>query len=466
MELEKKTTSEPTLIVENISKRYSYDPILTNSSKLGGGKSQDKIKAIDSVSFSLCKGEILGVIGDNGSGKSTLLKLISGISNPTSGKITTHGRVASILEVGTGFHPDLSGKDNIFLSGAILGMSNESLKVVYADILKFSGLEDFIDLPVKKYSSGMYMRLAFSVVAHVNADIILLDEVFSVGDANFIRKSEKKIRELLVSDRTIIIAGHDLSSISKIASTLMVLKNGKIQYYGALEEGLNSYIESTIFQIDKGYPDEAERKLPVKKAVKVESIEYENKDQPRIYNHSDSETDTPIANSNASVIDSLWDIRYESSKKMDLRVASNTYNLNAISIVGAIAESVSNEQRINLFFDISVLSHNDYQLSLVISHNLQNAVLTSTPDPKSEVSQLLKVKGDLQFTFSLPPELLNSGVYSVSLYVIDTNGKEVGKAESMFHFKVVLSESFRKKIHFYGHFPGPLVSSFSWQTAS
>jgi lipopolysaccharide transport system ATP-binding protein len=449
--LKKNTESEPILIVENISKGYSYDPILSDASKLGGKKNKDEIKALENISFTLCKGEILGVIGNNGSGKSTLLKLISGISNPTSGKITTYGRVASILEIGTGFHPDLSGKDNVFLSGAILGMSNKNLKSVYNDIVTFSGLEDFINLPIKKYSSGMYMRLAFSVVAHVNADIVLLDEVFSVGDASFIRKSEKKIRELLASNRTIIIASHDLNSISKIASSLMVLKNGKQQYFGGLEEGLNSYIESSIFQTESVKPKE--QGPPV-----------ENVDEPRVSN--DTEPDALMENSAFRISDVISNIRYASSKKMNLGLVSNTFVINSVSILNANAEKVSNEQGIDLRFDISVLGDNDYQLALVLLHNLQNAVFTSTPDPQNEASQLLKTTGNHQVVFSLPPELLNSGVYTIGLYVVDSEGREADKAEEFFHFKVVLSEAFRKKLNFRGHFPGPLVSQFSWSVAT
>ena len=458
----KKNTSSglPVIIVENISKSYSFDPILSDASKLGGKKDKDRIKALEDISFTLCKGEILGVIGNNGSGKSTLLKLISGISKPTSGKIITYGRVASILEIGTGFHPDLSGKDNIFLSGAILGMSNESLKSIYHDIVKFSGLEDFIDLPVKKYSSGMYMRLAFSVVAHVNADIVLLDEVFSVGDANFTKKSERKIRELLVSNRTIVIASHDLNSISKIASSLMVLKNGAQQYFGGIEEGLNSYIESTIFQTEDQTPKNSEP--PSKTVIKDEAAEHERKDEPRIHSHSDTGPDVPIEKSAFQISDAISNIRYKSSKKMKLQLASNTFTINAVSILNAVAEAVSNEQQIDLSFDIFVSINNEHQISLVLSHNLQSAVLTSTPDPQNEASRLLKITGSRQVTFSLPRELLNAGVYSVSLYVIDADGKEVDKVEDLFHFKVVFSESFRKKINLRGHFPGPLVSQFKW----
>ena len=457
--MKKNTSSKPVLIVENVSKSYSYDPILSDASKLGGKKNGDRIKALENISFTLCKGEILGVIGNNGSGKSTLLKLVSGISNPTSGKITTYGRVASILEIGTGFHPDLSGKDNVFLSGAILGMSNKNLKSVYNDIVKFSGLEDFINLPVKKYSSGMYMRLAFSVVAHVNADIVLLDEVFSVGDASFIRKSEKKIRELLASNRTIIIASHDLNSISKIASSLMVLKNGKQQYFGGLEEGLNAYIESTIFQIEP--LNSGNQKSSVEDSIKESISDSENKDAPSVGHQTEPkvrmEEDRAFR-----ISDAMSNIRYASSKKMNLDLASNTFVINSVSILNANAENVSNEQGIDLRFVISVISDNDYQFALVLLHNLQSAVFTSTPDPQNEASQLLKTTGNHKVMFSLPPELLNSGVYTIGLFVIDPEGNEVDKAEDVFYFKVVFSESFRTRMNFRGHFPGPLVSQFKW----
>jgi ABC-type polysaccharide/polyol phosphate transport system ATPase subunit len=460
--LKKNTRSKPVLVVENISKRYSYGPILSDASKLGGKKSQDTITALENISFTLCRGEILGVIGNNGSGKSTLLKLISGISNPTSGKVVTYGRVASILEIGTGFHPDLSGKDNVFLSGAILGMSNKDLRSVYNDIVQFSGLEDFINLPIKKYSSGMYMRLAFSVVAHVNADIVLLDEVFSVGDASFIRKSERKIRELIVSNRTIIIASHDLNSISKIASSLMVLKNGTQQYFGGIEEGLNTYIESSIFQTETVTSKEP------KPAVEATIIEESHKniiiDEPRV--GQDTGPDVLMEDSGFQISDSISNIRYATSKKISLQLASNTFTINSVSILNADAEEVTNEQPIDLCFDVSVLSNNNYQLALALSHNLQSAVLTSTAGPQNEARRILKTTGNHQIKFSLPPELLNSGVYAIGLYVVDSEGREADKAEDLYYFKVVLSESFRNKMNFRGHFPGPLVSQFSWSVAT
>lgn len=455
---------EPVVVVESLSKSYTYDSVLSDASKLGGEQKGDWITALENISFSLKKGEVLGLIGNNGSGKSTLLKLISGISKPTSGTITTRGIIASILEVGTGFHPELSGKDNVFLSGAILGMDTASLKEVYTDIIEFSGLQDFIDVPVKKYSSGMYMRLAFSVVAHVNADIVLLDEVFSVGDAGFIRKSEKKLRELIDSNRTIIMASHDLNSISKIATSLLVLKNGRQEYFGGLEQGLTEYVEAAIFQTSEAEQDRDNSLL--KNETLSESKQLDPEPEPRIIHDENPSRQDNSINAGHSDTRKLSDVRYESPKVVSRKLAADTFTLNSTSILNTQPYEVFNDQSIELCFDFTVHRDNNYQFAIVLSYNLQTAVLTSTPDSDSQASKLLKNAGSCQVVFSLPPCLLNSGVYSVGVYIIDVHGKEADKAEGVFYFKVVFSDRFRKKINLAGHFPGPLVSAFSWSVTS
>lgn len=448
------------IVVKSLSKSYTYDSVLSDASKLGAEQKGDWITALENISFSLKKGEVLGLIGNNGSGKSTLLKLISGISKPTSGTITTRGRIASILEVGTGFHPELSGKDNVFLSGAILGMDTASLKEVYTDIIEFSGLQGFIDVPVKKYSSGMYMRLAFSVVAHVNADIVLLDEVFSVGDAGFIRKSEKKLRELIGTNRTIIMASHDLNAISKIATSLLVLKNGRQEYFGGLEQGLTEYVEAAIFQTSEAEQDRDNSLL--KNETLSESKQLDPEPEPRIIRDENPSTEDNSINAGHSDTSKLSDVCYESPTVVSRKLAAGTFTLNSTSILNAQPNEVFNDQSIELCFDFTVHHDNDFQFAIVLSYNLQNAVLTSTPDANSATSKLLKTTGDCNVVFSLPPCLLNSGVYSVGVYLSDVDGKEVDKADDIFHFKVVFSEAFKTNVHLGGHFPGPLCTTMFW----
>ena len=201
--------------------------------------------AVRNVSFELKKGDRLGIIGHNGSGKSTTLKMLSRITTPTEGRITMAGRVASLLEVGTGFHPELTGRENIFLNGSILGMTRSEIKKKFDEIVDFSGVEKFLDTPVKRYSSGMYVRLAFSVAAHLNPEIMVVDEVLSVGDAEFQKKCIGKMQDISSdSGRTILFVSHNLRAVQLLCNKGLLLDHGKMLYFGEVGEAAAKYIES------------------------------------------------------------------------------------------------------------------------------------------------------------------------------------------------------------------------------
>jgi lipopolysaccharide transport system ATP-binding protein len=197
--------------------------------RIGDNQTSSSYWALKDISFDLVEGEILGVIGRNGAGKSTLLKILSKITSPTAGSVKIRGKLASLLEVGTGFHPELSGRENIYINGAILGMSKAEINNKFEQITEFAAINEFIDTPVKRYSSGMYIRLAFSVAAHLSADIIIIDEVLAVGDAEFQRKCLGKMREVSNSGRTIIFVSHNMSAIKSLCTKAILLNEGKMQ---------------------------------------------------------------------------------------------------------------------------------------------------------------------------------------------------------------------------------------------
>ena len=197
--------------------------------------------ALKDVSFEVNKGEIFGVIGKNGSGKSTLLKILSRIIDPTEGKVELHGRVASLLEVGTGFHPELTGRENIFFNGSMIGMSRQEIKARFDEIVAFSEIEKFIDTPVKFYSSGMYVRLAFSVAAHLEPDILILDEVLAVGDAGFQKKSLNKILATMESGCTVLIVTHGAENLRRLCKRGVMLENGQVKSFGKIDKVLMDY---------------------------------------------------------------------------------------------------------------------------------------------------------------------------------------------------------------------------------
>lgn len=198
-------------------------------------------RALEEISFDVRRGEILGVIGGNGAGKSTLLKVLSRITAPTSGWIGLSGRVASLLEVGTGFHPELTGRENIYLNGAILGMSRQEISRKFDEIVDFAEISQFIDTPVKRYSSGMYVRLAFSVAAHLESEILLVDEVLAVGDLAFQRKCLGKMEDIGSSGRTILFVSHNMAAVENLCSKALVLKDGRVDFQGGVQEGIQHY---------------------------------------------------------------------------------------------------------------------------------------------------------------------------------------------------------------------------------
>jgi len=229
---------------DDISKRYRLGVIDSGSffKKIANKATEEEYWALRNVSFNVKRGEVLGIIGKNGAGKSTLLKILSQITKPTTGTIRIKGKVASLLEVGTGFHPELSGRDNIFLNGTILGMKKVEIKNKFDEIVAFSGVEKYIDTPVKRYSSGMYVRLAFAVAAHLEPEILIVDEVLAVGDAEFQKKCLGKMKDVAGQGRTVLFVSHNMQAISTLTTKCIVLSNGKMTFEGNTTEAISFYL--------------------------------------------------------------------------------------------------------------------------------------------------------------------------------------------------------------------------------
>jgi lipopolysaccharide transport system ATP-binding protein len=249
------------IVVENLSKRY-----LIGHQKNGGGlrhqlesalrnplnwlrqkaETREEFWALKDLSFEIKRGEVTGIVGRNGAGKSTLLKILSRITEPTSGRITIDGRVASLLEVGTGFHGDLTGRENIFLNGAILGMSRSEIKRKFDQIVAFSEVERFLDTPVKYYSSGMYVRLAFAVAAHLEPEILIVDEVLAVGDAEFQKRCLGKMHSVAAEGRTVLFVSHNLAVVRILCERGILLKQGKLAMTDSVDRVADAYMQASI----------------------------------------------------------------------------------------------------------------------------------------------------------------------------------------------------------------------------
>ncbi len=245
--------------VENLSKEYilrhqtasNYTALrdviaerAKNIFKSNTRETKEKFLALQDISFEVKQGDRVGIVGRNGAGKSTLLKVLSRIVAPTKGTITIDGRVASLLEVGTGFHPELSGRENIFLNGAILGMNKHEIKARFDEIVAFSEVERFLDTPVKRYSSGMYVRLAFAVAAHLEPEVLIVDEVLAVGDAQFQKKCLGKMEDVSKSGRTILFVSHNMEAVQRLCNYGLLLEKGSLIHSGSMESTIKEYLEN------------------------------------------------------------------------------------------------------------------------------------------------------------------------------------------------------------------------------
>lgn len=282
-------SSKPAVVAKDLSKQYviggaerSHDTLrdmLANAwreplrrwrrLRSGTDKSAEKLTAnssfwaLQGIDFTINPGEVVGVVGHNGAGKSTLLKILTRITTPTKGEVRMRGRVASLLEVGTGFHPELTGRENIYLNGAILGMKRSEVTEKFAEIVEFAEVEKFLDTPVKRYSSGMYVRLAFAVAAHLDVDVLLVDEVLAVGDQAFQKRCLGKLDEVSKEGRTVFFVSHNLSMVARLCTRVLVLDKGQLVFDGETKEGIRQYTQQTtsINKLEKSdyrgelYPD-------------------------------------------------------------------------------------------------------------------------------------------------------------------------------------------------------------------
>ncbi|HEV8515236.1 MAG TPA: ABC transporter ATP-binding protein [Cyclobacteriaceae bacterium] len=286
---------------------------------LGGkslySQSVESFWALNDLSFEVKRGDALGILGRNGAGKSTLLKVLSRITEPTAGTIDIYGRIASLLEVGTGFHPELTGRENIFLNGAILGMSREEIKSKFDEIVAFAGVEQFLDTPVKRYSSGMYVRLAFAVAAHLDPEVLVVDEVLAVGDAEFQKKCLGKMNDIVKSgERTVLFVSHNMASLLALCNKGIVLDKGKLIYSGSINDAVNHYLHSKASTADESLETRKEREG--NQTIKFSDAWIQQMNQPRrnvITPFADVELNVVCRNRTALPLDSTF-------LKLDVRI--------------------------------------------------------------------------------------------------------------------------------------------------
>jgi lipopolysaccharide transport system ATP-binding protein len=385
--------------VKNISKKYILGEIgsvflreeITNFFRRmlkKAEKSETSFLALKDVSFSVNKGEAVGIIGPNGAGKSTILKILSRITYPSTGTVKINGRVASLLEVGTGFNPELTGRENIYLNGAILGMTRREISSKFDDIVNFAEIDKFLDTPVKRYSSGMYIRLAFSIAAHLEPEILLIDEVLAVGDAKFQKKSLGKMDQVTKgNNRTIIFVSHDLGAIKKICKKCILIDSGKMVKFGPTKEVIEDYLDM----------------------IDLENTEGESKSIKR-------------TGSGKIIIESV--------KVSDTK--------------GKILNHVVNGETIKFIFNYNSLG--DYKkvnLSFSLHTQLSQNLILHQSKYTDDYFDVKKGKGKIEFVYKDFP--LISGIYLVNLR-IDINGEEADfPRQAMYRLRVIDGDFYKTK---------------------
>jgi lipopolysaccharide transport system ATP-binding protein len=388
--------SDSVISIENLGKRYT---IGRNAAKGDGlrhaiekamraplawlrSRWQKDLKEVDfwalkDISIEIKRGEVVGIIGRNGAGKSTLLKLLSRITVPTEGRIRIDGRIASLLEVGTGFHPELTGRENIYLNGAILGMTRAEIIRKFDEIVEFSEIAEFLDTPVKRYSSGMYVRLAFSVAAHLDPEILIVDEVLAVGDTSFQKKCLAKIRSFAESGRTVLYVSHNLDTMRNLCKRLIWIKNGRLHQDGPLEEVVESYLNSIATESTHSFANQ-------EYGLTIQKVELRN---------SEGETSNVFLPGE----DLIVDISYDALKRVERPlIAVGVVGLNGscftsnMLLDGQAPDFIEGEGRIRCTFKAIPLLPQSYTVKM----SIRASTVTDMIVPYREVA-FFKVKGDL-----------------------------------------------------------------------
>jgi lipopolysaccharide transport system ATP-binding protein len=400
--------------INNLSKKYyigtkqSYFTLrdsMTNLLNFKKRSFQSKpFWALKNINLSIAKGETIGIIGKNGAGKSTLLKILSRITPPTSGDISLNGRVASLLEVGTGFNPELTGRENIYLNGAILGMSQKEIKDKFDAIVNFSEVREFLDTPVKRYSSGMYVRLAFAVAAHLEPEILIIDEVLAVGDVRFQEKCLNRMKQVGEEGRTVIFVSHNLPAIEAFCSRVILLENGVLKMDGDAKSVIKRYLGNR--QINK-----LEKKWT---------------------------TIHPLENHSARVT----------------KVALRSVNKNAHFTTDDEIEFVINYEIIG---DKSTVG-----FTMMLNDNENRNIFASINNHEKNWYGKTMPKGQYQTSCVIPGRLLNNGWYSIDLNLFSSNYSDCINAINLIHFEVLDNKGVRGD--YFGSYGGILRPQLKWET--
>jgi len=423
--------------VTNLSKKYSIGKNENNLTlaerlrylfrKKKEQENQEEFYALKDINFEIKKGEAVGIIGRNGAGKSTLLKILSRVTEPTEGKVEIYGTVASVLEVGMGFHPELTGRENVYLSGTMMGIPKKQLEAKFDEIVEFAGVEKFIDTPVKHYSSGMYVRLAFSVVANVDADILLFDEVLSVGDLAFQMKCSKKIRELVDLNKNILMVSHNLNDIQHLCKQVIYMYRGQIVEFGYIDL-IKNYYEVSLNDI---------------KAINTDIVETEE--------------------SNKFFFNIIFKEWSKDAAPGDQGIVIKKFYINNETINGSNEFFTNNEISINIEYEILKQgTFYDFGFTVSTMNNIFMGIHTLISD--LDMSNCLKI-GDHVLKVYIPKDFLNDTIFNIGYSVTKENKQIVCYDTNLLQIKISRQLNKKNKKYFleFNSFFGPLRPKFKWE---
>jgi len=418
---------KPIISVENLSKQYHIGAkvpyktfretlmnAITSPARLfkgNGSRENNTIWALKDVSFEVQEGEVLGIIGRNGAGKTTLLKILSRVTEPTEGEVRIRGGVGSLLEVGTGFHPELTGRENIFLNGAILGMSKEEIKKKFDEIVAFAEIEKFLDTPVKRYSSGMYVRLAFAVAAHLEPEILIVDEVLAVGDAAFQKKCLGKMGEVAKEGRTVLFVSHNMLAVKNLCSGTIVLRQGQIVFSGNVSKAVDFYLQDKACDVGEVVWKNPET-APGNHQVRLKAI--------RIMSDGVITAKPPL-NKDIEVQIDYWNFEKNGSRVLSIHI------FNAMGVL------------------------------LITSGNLKSTSLTYDPYPYDKYPV-----GLFRTTCIIPKLLLNNGIHYIKLWINQGMTSNIIVLDNVISFDAQESEEMRTE--YTGEWLGVIRPMLAWNT--
>lgn len=418
-------------------------------------ESNQLVQALSNISFTLDKGQILALIGNNGAGKSTLLKILSGLIKPDAGSVMFKGRLASILDIGSGFHPDLTGLDNIYMAGRIAGLTEKQIKASVDDIIEFSELQNFIHTQTKYYSAGMFLRLAFSTSTSFNTDILLLDEVVSVGDLHFQQKSKERIMHIVKSGKTVIVAGHNIEALSNICTHGLWLDCGKQMFFGEIGKAVDMYLTNTVLT-------ERSAALPV---INTASVDSEKDVDDSAIN---------IVGSTENTLDNTTLLAKEetpSAFKQHVHYAHGLQDTPVILYEAGIKMKGKNYED-ELFMDheleISVMyekkSTTPLVLFVVILDKFGNNLMSLCDHRLGNKQDFVKNDsiGVFEQTVVIPSGFFNHGIFSANFYFTDSDQNDIAVFNKVLLFKINKSEYQFNIFTYRGNFTGALLPSFNW----